>query len=336
MTAVPKLIHTLALLSTFSLSAAGCATAPDDAPAVASTEETLSVSQWSANVQIAGQLSAQSPALAALNGVAHLNHSGDSDGFIWWATYTPGHWDPNVRIGSQASSATPSLAAFNGFVYMTHLSSTSGSTQVWFDRFDPATWSWRADSQLPYQSVGSPTIAAFGSKLYLIGVTPGSHQLWWATMDATETFTSSSLLPFMFSGSPPSLAVLNNRLYMVHLAGSGTSGGMVLNSFDGTSWGPDVVIPGGFNGGPQLTPDQPAIAAYGGVLHLLHRETTAGTLPGSIWWSYYTPSTGLWSAEVALPGQRMDGFAGLAALPTQLLMVHHGAGDNTLWYSVFQ
>ena len=78
-------------------------------------------------MQIAGQLSAQSPALAALNGVAHLNHSGTSDGGIWWATYTPGHWDPNVRIGSQASTATPSLAAFNGFVYMTHLSAPSTS-----------------------------------------------------------------------------------------------------------------------------------------------------------------------------------------------------------------
>jgi hypothetical protein len=318
----------------FSLPAAGCATAPEDDPAVASTENALSVSQWSTNVQIANQLSAQSPALAALNGVAHLNHSGNSDGGIWWATYTPGHWDPNVRIGSQASSATPSLAAFNGSIYMAHLSSNTGATKVWFDRFDPATWSWVPDWQVPYDSVGSPTIAAFGSKLYIIGVTPGSGQLWWATMDATETFTRSQLLPFMFSSSPPSLAVLNNRLYMAHMAGFTTS--MVLNSFDGTSWGPDVTISGGFNGGPQLSNVPPAIAAYGGVLHLLHRETTAGTDPGSIWWSYYTPSTGAWSAEVSLPGQKMDGFAALAALPTQLLMVHHGSGDNTLWYSVFQ
>jgi hypothetical protein len=336
MTAVSKLIHTLTIVSTLSVPVAGCTTAPDDDPAVASTENALSVSQWSANVQIGG-LSAQSPALAALNGVAHLNHSGNSDGVIWWATYTPGHWDPNVRIGTQASSATPSLAAFNGFVYMTHLGSDSGATQVWFDRFNPSTWSWRQDSPLSYTSVGSPTIAAYGSKLYVIGVTPGSHQLWSATMDASESFTSRVLLPGMFSGSPPSLAVLNNRLYMAHLAGSSpTAGAMVLNSFDGTSWGPDVVIPGGFNGGPQLTPDQPSIAAYGGVLHLVHRETTAGSGPGSIWWSYYTPSTGVWSAEVALPGQRMDGFAALAALPTQLLMVHHGSGDNGLWYSVFQ
>lgn len=332
MTAVSKTIHALAVLGTLSIHAAGCATPPDNDPAEASTEERLTVSQWSANVQIGGQLSTQSPALAALNGVGHLNHSGTSDTNIWWATYTPGHWDPNVRIGSQASSATPSLAAFNGSVYMAHLSSNTGATKVWFDRFDPSTWSWVPDWQVPYDSVGSPTIAAFGSTLYIIGVTPGSHQLWWATMDTTERFTSSSLLPFMFSGSPPSLAVLNNRLYMVHLAGPGTSGGMVLNSFDGTSWGPDVVIPGGFNGGSQLTPDQPAIAAYGGVLHLIHREINAD----GIWWSYYTPSTGVWSAEVSLPGQRMDGFAALAALPTQLLMVHHGAGDNTLWYSVFQ
>jgi hypothetical protein len=335
MTAVSKTIHAVVVLTAFSLGAAGCATAPDDDPAVAATEDTLSVSRWSPNVQIGG-LSAQSPALAALNGVAHLNHSGNSDGVIWWATYTPGHWDPDFRLGTQASSATPSLAAFNGSVYMAHLSNFSGATEVWFDRFDPSTWSWVQDWQVSYTSVGSPTIAAFGSKLYIIGVTPGSHQLWWATMDTSEKFLPSSLLPGMFSGSPPALAVLNNRLYMVHLAGpSPSAGAMVLNSFDGTSWGPDVVIPGGFNG-PQLTPDQPSIAAYGGVLHLIHRETTAGTGPGSIWWSYYTPATGEWSAEVALPGQQMNGFAALVALPTQLLMVHHGFGDNGLWYSVFQ
>lgn len=330
MTAVSKILHPLAVLGALSLHTAGCATPPDDDPTESSTEETLSVSRWSANVQIGNQLSAQSPALAALNGVAHLNHSGNSDANIWWATYTPGHWDPNVRISTEQSSATPSLAAFNGFVYMTHVSGNAGATQVWYTRFDPSTWSWRQDSQLPYQSVGSPTIAAYGSKLYLIGVTPGSGQLWWATMDADEQFKPSKPLPFMFSSSPPSLAVLNNRLYMVHMAGFTT--GMVLNSFDGTDWGPDLTISGGFNGGQQRSSVAPAIAAYGGVLHLIHKETSAD----GIWWSYYTPSTGEWSAEVSLPGQRMDGFAALAALPTQLLMVHHGAGDNTLWYSVFQ
>jgi hypothetical protein len=291
----------------------------------------LNVSQWSYNVQIGGQLSAQSPAVAVLNGVAHLAHSGTTDTGIWWATYAPNHWDPNVKLGTQASSATPSLAGFNGHVYMTHVSANSGATQVWFDRFDTGTWSWRQDYQLPYQSVGSPTIAAYGSKLYLIGVTPGSNQLWWATMDANETFTPSQLLPYMYSSSPPSLAVLNNRLYMVHMAG--VTNGMVLNSFDGVSWGPDLTIRGGLNGGQQFSNVQPAIAAYGGVLHMIHKETTGD----GIWWSYYTPSTGVWSAEVSLPyNQRMDGFAALAALPTQLLMVHRGAGENTLWYSVFQ
>jgi hypothetical protein len=291
----------------------------------------LDVSQWSYNAQIGGQLSAQSPAVGVLNGVAHMAHSGTTDTGLWWATYAPGHWDPNVKLGTQASSATPSLAGFNGHVYMTHVGGESGSTQVWFDRFDTGMWSWLQDYALPYRSTGSPTIAAFGSKLYFVGVTPGTGQLWWATMNANETFTSSQLLPSMYSSSPPSLAVLNGRLYMVHMAGFTSN--MVLNSFDGTSWGPDITIQGGLNGGPQHSSTAPAIAAYGGVLHMIHRETTGD----GIWWSYYTPSTGLWSAEVSLPyNQRMDGFAALAALPTQLLMIHRGAGENTLWYSVFQ
>ncbi len=331
MKTMQTMIRALAVLGTCSMCLAGCATAPDEDPAVSSTEDNLSISQWSINAQVPSMFSAQSPALAALNGVAYLNHSGSGDSGIWWAKYTPSTWTHDATVGNQASTATPSLAAFNGFVYMTHLSSNSGATQVWYSRFDPATQTWRPDSQLPYQSAGTPTIQAFGSRLYIIGVTPGTSQLWWATMDATEGFTASSLLPFMFSATPPSLAVLNNRLYMVHRAGVTTS--MVLNSFDGTSWGPDLTIDGGFNGGPQTNSDQPAIAAYGGVLHLVHNETSAG----GIWWSYYTPSTGVWSAEVAFPAnQRMTGFAALAPLPTQLLMVHHGSGDNTLWYSVFQ
>jgi hypothetical protein len=334
MSTIRNLIQVLAVLGTFSMPAAGCTAAlDDDDPAVSSIGDELSVLQWSYNVQIGGQLSAQSPALGVLNGVAHLAHSGTSDTGIWWATYTPGpnYWDPNVKLGSQASSATPSLAGFNDHVYMAHVGGESGSTQVWFERFDTGIWQWLPDYQLPYRSAGSPTIAAFGAKLYFVGVTPGTGQLWWATMDANETFTPSQLLPYMYSSSPPSLAVLNNRLYMVHMAGFTSN--MVMNSFDGVSWGPDITIQGGFGGGAQHSSVAPAIAAYGGVLHMIHKETTAD----GIWWSYYTPSTGVWSAEVSLPNsQRMDGFAALAALPSQLLMVHRGAGENTLWYSVFQ
>lgn len=190
---IQRTIKTLTVLGTCSILVAACATEPGDDPAVGSTEAGLSVAQWSPAVQLPNMLSAQSPALAALNGVAHLNHSGSSDSPIWWATYTPGHWDPNVRIGSQASTATPSLAAFNGFVYMTHLGANKGETQLWFDRFDPATWSWRPDFQLPYRSTGSPTIsipnqgmdgfaalAALPTQLRMVHKARSNNTLWYS------------------------------------------------------------------------------------------------------------------------------------------------------------
>lgn len=329
---VQRLVQALAVLGACSVDVAGCAAAAGDDPEVSSTEQPSSIAQWTYNVQIPGMLSQQSPALAAWNGSAYLNHSSDGDTGIWWARYQPSAWNPDARVDSQASSATPSLAAFNGLIYMFHVSGNSGATQVWYSRFDPVTQRWSPDSMMSYQSVGTPTIQAFHSKLHIIGVTPGSKQLWHATIDGSGTPTPSMPMGAMYSATPVALAVLDNRLYMVHRTGIFNT--MVLNSSsDGDEWGLDVQIGGGFNGGPQTTPDQAAIAAYGGVLHLVHNETDH---PG-IWWSFYTPSTGVWSAEVAFPSnQSMQGFAALAALPTQLLMVHHGGVENTLWYSVFQ
>lgn len=330
MNTMHRIIRTLAVLGSFSICFTGCAAAPEDDGPVNSAESSLSAAQWTLNVQVPGEFSQEAPAVAALNGIGYMVHSGGSNTSLWWTRYVPNSWTSDSRLGTQSSSATPSLVAFNGFIYMTHVGGSAGSTQVWFSRFDPGTQSWRPDFQLPFQSVGSPTIAAYGGRLYLIGVTPGTGQLWWATMDTSEAFTPSQSLSGMFSSSPPSLAVLNSRLYMVHMAGF--TNAMVLNSFDGVNWRGDQTIVGGFNGSIQRSSVPPAIAAYGGILHLVHKEPNVS----GIWWSYYTPATGTWAAEVSLPGQETAHFVALAPLSNQLLMVHSGASETTLWYSIFQ
>ena len=332
MTSIQGMMQALAILGACSIGAAGCIGAPDNDPALSSIDAPLNISQWTINAKVPGMSSKQSPALAAMNGVAYLNHSSQNDTPIWWARFTQNGWTGDSPVPGQASNATPSLAAFNGALHMLHLSATSGATQVWHTQLDPVTLTWTPNSMLSFNSVGTPAIQAFNSRLQIIGVTPGSLQLWQAEIIGNNPPSNFRALSGMFSATPVSLAVLDNRLYMVHR--TGVFHDMVLNSSpDGIAWGPDVQIDGGFDGGLQTVPDQPAIAAYGGVLHLVHNETNH---PG-IWWSYYTPSTSVWTSEVAFPApQSMAGFAALAPLPNQLLMVHHGATENTLWYSIFQ
>jgi hypothetical protein len=106
---------------------------------------------------------------------------------------------------------------------------------------------------------------------------------------------------------------------------------MVTNSFGGFAWGQDQPVHNGIGGHDQLSSHGPAIAAYGGVLHMLHDE------PGSssIWWSYSTDGL-TWAPEIALPNQGMSGRATMAPLAFRLGMVHPAISNTTMYASSFQ
>jgi hypothetical protein len=233
-----------------------------------------------------------------------------------WRQLVGTTWTEPTQIPGQSTSQRVSLAAFNGFLYMVRTDLTY-TTRLWVSRFSPATGQWSTSFQIPHTSYFPPALVAFNSRLYLIGVDPGTKQLWSATMTADEVFTPSSPLPGQFSTSRVSAAVFACKLYIAHRAGSTTE--VVYNSFDGSHWGPDQIIPAG-PGGAAILAAEPAIAERSGFLHLLHRDS-APVSGVPIWWTYFDGTT--WASEVTVgqattfyPPSLTAGGAGLVAIAT--------------------
>ena len=85
---------------------------------------------WSNNVQIPGQLSKASPALAAFGDRLHMVHLGDSSNDIWHSRFNGTSWTDNVRIPDQSSKASPALSEFGDRLHMVHLGTLYGSDDL--------------------------------------------------------------------------------------------------------------------------------------------------------------------------------------------------------------
>src|SRR3982751_5598449 len=87
-------------------------------------------------------------------------------------------------------------------------------------------------------------------------------------------------IPGQQSMASPALAALGNRLHMVHLGDS--SNDIWWSIFDGTSWNKPDDSPGDERIPGQQSKASPALAAFGGRLHMVH----LGDSSNDIWWSF--------------------------------------------------
>ena len=277
------------------------------------TPSSLQVSSWSptwsptAEAFLGGQI-------ATLNGTTYMVRSGGCGSSncskdLYWSKLTSTGWTPGVQIPNQRSAYKVSLAAFNGFLYMVH-SGYSDEEQVWISKFDPDTETWSPNYMLSYRSyAGPPAIAVFDNRLHFVGTTREApdentppYQMWTATMTAGETFTGAGpmggwrMLGRHTSASRPSLAVYDNKLYVVHRAGET---GEIQYSYRqlASVWSqPKYLRSGPLNApvGPRFRSLEPVIASVEGYLHLLFRTPESAY----VWWSYFDTCT--WAAPVSL------------------------------------
>ncbi|MDH5576109.1 MAG: hypothetical protein OEY80_11535, partial [Nitrospirota bacterium] len=117
------------------------------------------------------------------------------------------------------------------------------------------------------------------------------------------------------------LAVLGNRLHMVHLGNK--SNQLWYSTYDGNSWTPNVKI---LN---QKSKKRPVLATFQNRVHMVH----LGDSSNDLWHSMYIPGQG-WTVNVRIPGQKSKNTPGLALFRNQLHMVHSGDSSNDLWHSV--
>lgn len=251
---------------------------------------------------------------------------------LWWGTFDGTTWAADASIPSSYSVVQPTLASFNGYIYMLTQQTAKGT--VYMTRFDPRTKTWYAPFALPFTSAGAPGIIAYGGKLYILGTSPATSQLFMATMDPSEIFTPAQSIPYQYGKAAPALAIFNNKLFMVHYRG--TFDDLVYNSFDGVSWGADVSITEGAGGAKQLAKTPPTIASYGGNVHMVYKDYSSDRIR----WSYFNGST--WAASATIPNQQMHGGGSLAALSNKLVLTHqssdsgYSGGDYAIWYATFQ
>lgn len=291
------------------LAASACVTPVDDPaerpsaeePATSETTQALSVFNWTSPFQIAtGMWYSQVGTIASR---VIMVSSGSGNTLRWRERVGVNSWTAPQMISGQTSGQQVSLAPFNGYLYMVR-SELGDTSRQWISRFDPASSSWSPSSLLPYTSLGPPALAAFSGALHLIGVTPGSNQLWQATMSAAEVFSAPLAMAGHYSASRVSAATVKCRLYIAHRAGSGTA--VVYNFNDGNGWTYDRYIPAG-SGGANLVAKEPVIAERSGYLHLIH--TAGANLDEQLFWTYFDGAS--WALEVSVGSARSTYRPGL-------------------------
>jgi hypothetical protein len=262
---------------TIALAAAGCAEL-NDAESLGETSQELLVSSWSGTTY---QGSAQEGGqVGSIGGEGISVRTRSDNSMVWNEVQGP---VPIAFVPGETSSTKVSLAAFNGFLYMVHSDTISPYDPVWLSRFDPTTKTWSTNYQIPYTSSGGPpAIAAFGKYLRFVGTTPGTLQMWTATMTADQVFSVSTPIPGHTSLSRVSATVFGDKLFVAHRAGQSAT--IALTSFDGTSWTADEYLPFGALGAD----------LRGYFMHLIHRTPESS----NVLWTYYDGCN--WAAEVSV------------------------------------
>ena len=325
-----------------ALPALGCTAATtSNEPATEQSQDALSVYQWSPDQKAGDNNSYESAGIATMaGGGVMMVHTGDDEGGdadMYWSYSASGlSWSDDVKIDKMETSSAPRLAGFNKQMYLVH-TGVADKTSVWMSRLGANSTgflTWGQDFILPYKSSTSPAIAAYAGSLYIIGSTPGTGQLWVATMSTSETFSAPTDIPKQFSYAAPGIAshlpagARNESLYIAYLpnksAGIVTSTLTIAKGSSG-AWTAPAVVPNSMTkGANQQSLLQPALGSYNGVLHMIHTEPALSDL---IMWTYLDGTS--WSTEVSLGTERMYSFASLTPLKDRLVMVHTSSiGDH--------
>ena len=196
--------------------------------------------QWSPKVEIPGQKSKSTPALAVKGSRLHMLHQGKNSDDLWYSVFAPGSgWSKNVKIG-QKSEGTPGLAWGNdGFLHVM------------------------------YQRAGVPNGSPFGELRFTTlfhSYLGRDGKSWLPPYKIAQAESQDS--PTMITGSTDK----RGQALMVHRGKSTKTLWSTLygkpnpNRSGGLRWYDDHRLPGPTSDGPV------GLAWYQGCLHMVHKE----------------------------------------------------------------
>jgi hypothetical protein len=287
---------------------------------------------WTTNAVIPGKRSQSRPALAVFQGLIHMVRLDDSSNQLLWSVSADGvDWSDDEVIPDQMSKAAPALAVYNNVLHMVHLGNSSNELR--WSMYDGISWKDSGgnpgDQAIGTQtSRATPALAVYNGVLHMVHLGSFTHEIWWSMYDGTSwrKYTGEpgdQKIQGQLSKSPPSLAVLGNKLHMVHIGDGSNS--IWWSSFDGNVWWSNRRIR------CQLSQESPALATQGGLLHMVHM----GDESNSIWWSAYDGSE--WTPNLFIPHQLSKVTPSLSPTPNGagLLMVHLGDEADDVWESLY-
>ncbi|MEZ4442847.1 MAG: hypothetical protein R3B72_27380 [Polyangiaceae bacterium] len=324
-----RTILTLALLAApiFTGCAMDLESADDvDESPTATSEDELSVFDWSANDKIPNTSVSDPPALAAYHGKVHLVHTG-LNGFVtetklFHRIFDGTSWSEEVEIPGQRSKAQPALASLgtkgSSVLHMVHQGETSNN--LWWSQYDGVGWT--NDSQLQWVSVTAPVMATLNGRIHLFRTLWSKGQsdlnVWENIYDGNGWGSSQHVVNGI---SSVSVAYHAGSLVLVT---TDDDNNLFMRTSTGAGWSNPQPIPG------QKSKAAVGLASFAGLLHMTHLGDTSN----SIWWSTWDGAS--WTNNVTIPNQLSRGTPALAAAGSQLVMVHNGDSLPDLWFSTME
>lgn len=242
----------------------------------------------------------------------------------------PETWTVNTQIPGKRSRTRPALAVHQGLLFMVH--QDESSNDMWWSTSSDALH-WTDDQKIPNQKTRTvPALVEFNNVLYLVHLGSSGNDIFWSMFDGTTWKNSQGVegdeqIGAMLSEGTPSLAVYQNALHMVHMDDS--SHEIWWSIFDGTSWKDSDGNAGDQKIKAQRSQSPPALAVFGGKLHMVH----IGDDTNDVWWSAYDGE--VWWSNRRIRCQRSQQTPALAEHNGLLHMVHMGDDDNSLWWSIY-
>lgn len=307
----------------------------DDEEEIGQSEDAITVFQWGPDQQVPNLSTSNAPALGAYKGTVHMITTGyGANKALYHQTWNGSSWSNAVAIPGQLSKNRPGLATFGTSkgdqkLHMVHQGETSDD--LYWSTFDGS--SWTPNSKLPMNSYHPPALASYGGKLHMLldplDTSTGDSFLHESTFDGANWSSPVKVLTpsgYGMGSAGHALAVHNGVPVLVYKLSVGQSNynTLYMSTYTNGSWSNPVKIQG------QLSKSTPALASFGGYLHMTH----LGDSSNSIWWSYWDGST--WSNNVTIPNQLSRFSPALAASSTQLVQAHIGDSSSLVWSSTFQ
>ena len=217
---------------------------------------------WSDDTMFPQHHTDSNTSLVDFNGTLYCCHRGASDeqhvnNMLYYCTFDGvGSWNTDTKIevnGTVFKSDTGcAVAVFNKELHLVYQSTDSNNVHHLI--FDGTNW--RNNGSIPNcETADTPALVAYKDKLLMVHRGHTDQDLWYNNYSNGSWTGDNKINPIQSSKYGPSLAVFDNKVYMVH-RGANNDQHLWHSTYDGTNWTQDKETKGVCLGAP------PALVCY--------------------------------------------------------------------------